>query len=136
MKMYCLPLAAAWVLAAAMPAATAQGQALVSASAPVSGASAPPAAKAGRKPLTPAEMRDNAAPPDESRPEGAVVPQISIPLGKPSPASSKPTSRATRPEPAASSAGVNDAVARCEAQVSEQARGECRDKLARQGRSR
>ena len=120
---------AAFTLATVPPWAAGQSVA----PAPDPGASAPVAAKPGPRTLTPAEKRDNATPPDESRPDGPVVPQISIPLGKSGPVSSKPVVRVPRPQPAASSGGVNDAVARCEAEADDQARAACRDRLSRQG---
>lgn len=125
-------LVAALALAAVLPWAAAQSVL----PGPVVGASAPAAAKPGPRPFTPAEQRENATPRDESRPEGPVVPQISIPLGKSVPASSKPTLRAARPEPAASSGGVDDAVARCEAQADAPTRAKCRDRLSHQGTRR
>ena len=132
MKIHCLCLAVAVGLVASLPAAMAQ----TSASAPVPGASAPSVAKAGRRALTPAELRANAAPPDDLRPEGPVVPQLSIPLGKPKPGPVKPKLRAMRPNPAASSGGVNDTAARCEAEADESARAQCRDSLVHPGRTR
>jgi hypothetical protein len=135
MKIHCLSRVAV-VLAASMLATVSPWAAAQSAAPPASGASAPAAAKPGPRTLTPAEKRDNATPPDESRPEGPVVPQISIPLGKSLPASSKPTLptlRPPRPAAAASAGGVNDAVARCEAQADESLRAKCRDRLSHQG---
>ena len=144
MKTRCLPLAAILALAFALPAAWAQA----AAPAPLAGASgssaaisaatsaAPTASKPGRRTLTPAEQRENAAPLDESRPEGSAVPQISIPLGKQAPPPLKPKLRAARPDPAAPSGGVNDEVARCEAQTDVYVRAKCREWLAQQGGSR
>ena len=123
---------AASTLSALSPWVSAQTAATV----PAAGASAPAAALPGPRTLSPAEKRDNATPPDESRPEGRVVPQISIPLGKSLPATSKPTLptlRPPRPAAAASSVGVNDAVARCEAQADEATRARCRKRLSHQG---
>ena len=64
------------------------------------------------------------------------MPQISIPLGKPSPLPLKPKLRTARPDPAAPSGGVNDEVARCEAQTDVYVRAKCREWLAQQGRGR
>jgi hypothetical protein len=132
MKFNCLPMVAAWACVAVLVPATAQ----TAAPRPLPGASASDPAKAGPRALTPAEKRDSATPADESRPEGPVVPQISIPLGKPTAEPLKPTLRAARPAPTASSGGVNDAVARCEAQADAATRARCRDRLAHQGSSR
>ena len=140
MKTRSLPLAATLALAFALPAAC-WAQAAAPVPAPgASGASvattAAPAAKPGRRTLTPAEQRENATPLDESRPEGPVVPQISVPLGKQSPLPLKPKLRTARPDPAAPSGGVNDEVARCEAQTDVYVRAKCREWLAQQGRGR
>ena len=132
MKIHSLPLVTAVVLAALQCSAAAQ----TGAPAPMPSASAAPAAKPGPRPMTPAEVRDSAAPTGDLRPEGQVTPQISVPLGKPFPTPPKPTSPAVRPATAASSGGINDAVARCEAQADEAARAKCRDSLARSGGSR
>jgi hypothetical protein len=68
------------------------------------------------------------------RPERAVVPQIVIPLSRKArpvaPAPSQPA------RGAAASAGIGDAVARCEAQVSAAERASCRTHLAREGMPR
>jgi hypothetical protein len=58
------------------------------------------------------------------------VPQVNVPLGR-DPAASAP--RAARPASAASKAGVDDAVARCEAERDPHVRATCRARLARQG---
>lgn len=130
MKIDCLSLAAALAFALALPAATAQ----TSVTGPVPGASAPRPAKPPPRRLTPAEMRDSAASPADDRPAGAVTPQISIPLGKKPAPPLKPYSPAARRDVAAAPGGIDDAAARCEAQTSEAARAECRDKLTRAGR--
>ena len=131
MKLRCLPLAAVLALATSLFAAMAQTSTLL----PSAGASAPTAAKAGPRALTPAELRDSASP-DDLRPEGPVKPQISIPLGKTAPVPLKSQLRAARPGAAASSGGINDAAARCEAQTDEQARAKCRDKFAHEASGR
>ena len=130
MKIRCLPLMASLALAVSLFAAVAQ----TSAPPPTSGASAPPAAKPGPKLLTPAELRNSASPPGDLRPDDPVTPQISIPLSKRPPAPLKQELRAVRRGTAASSGGIDDAAARCEAQSDEQARATCRDKLARETR--
>lgn len=131
MKIDFLPLAAALALAALQFPSTAQTSAP-----PLPAASAAPAGKPGPRLLTPAEMRDSAAPTGDLRPEGQVTPQISVPLGRAFPKPPKPAAPAVRPATAASSGGINDAVARCEAQADEASRAKCRDNLARAGGSR
>jgi hypothetical protein len=133
MKIRCLHLAAALMCAALPWGAMAQASSPV----PTSAASAPPAAKSGPKPLTAQQSRDSATMPGDLRPEHPVVPQINIPLGKKEPAPPKPPSKAASGGKAASApGGIDDAVARCEAQVDAQARADCRAKLARQGSNR
>jgi hypothetical protein len=127
MKTRCLPLAAALLLAAStLPAPAESG-----APAPLPAASSSAPVKSGPRVLTPLEMRDNASPPGELRPENPVTPQIRIPLGKKPP---KPEPTAQRPGNAASAGGLEDEVARCEGQAGEQVRAKCRDELARQKR--
>ena len=127
MKIDSLALAGTLAFALSLPAATAQTSVTV----PVAAASAPRTAKPSPRPLTPAELRESASSPADERPAGAVTPQISIPLGKHPPAPSMPFSRAARRSAAASSVGIDDAAARCEARTSEQARAECREQLSR-----
>ena len=83
----------------------------------------------GPRLLSPAEKRDNAdaaAAPD-LRPDRAVVPQISIPLGrKPAEPLTKPSAR----KPAAPPAQIGDGAARCEALAGDLERAACRKKLA------
>lgn len=130
MNTRCLPLAAALTLAVSIFSAAAQP-----ASAPVSpSASAPPAAKADPRPLSPTALRESASPPGDLRPEDPVKPQISIPFGKkPAPALA-PEPRAQRrigsASASAATGGINDASARCEAEVGDAARAACRSKLA------
>ena len=126
MKIRFLPLAAALALCVSPLAGFAQ------ASAPP--ASVPATTKTGPRLLTPAETRNSATVPGDLRPEHPVTPQISIPLGrKPPPISAAP---APPRRNAAPGAGIDDAAARCEAQVGEQVRAKCRDKLAREARAR
>jgi hypothetical protein len=106
-----------------------------SASAPSVNASAPLATKPRPRLLTPAELRESATVPGELRPRGeGTTPQLSVPLVKSPAVAPKP--RVVRPGKTAASGGINDAVARCEAQSDEQVRAKCRADLARQGRSR
>lgn len=135
MKIRYLPLAAALSLAATAFAVQAQ----VAAPAPILAASAAPAtsAKTGPRLLTPTQSRDSATTAGDVRPERRVTPQVSIPLGK----KPTPTTASTRPpgsaQPGGAAAGgINDGAARCEAQVDEQERAKCLDKLAREGGKR
>jgi hypothetical protein len=131
MKIRCLPLAAVLVLAVAPFAVMSQ------ASAPsVSAAPKPPSAKPGPRLLTPEESRESASTPGDVRPERQVAPQVSIPLGKKPPAPLKSDAGASRRKNGAPPGGIDDAAARCEAQVGEQVRAKCRDQLAREARAR
>ncbi len=123
----CLPLAAAFTLAVSVFAAVAQP-----ASAPVAAASAPKVEQAAPRPLSPTALRESASPPGDLRPEDPVKPQISIPLGKKPAVPLAPEPRAQRRMGSASAAagGINDASARCEAEVGNAARAACRNKLA------
>lgn len=128
MNTRCLPLAAALTLAVSIFSAAAQP-----ASAPLApSASAPPAAKADPRPLSPTALRESASPPGDLRPEDPVKPQISIPFGKKPLPALAPEPRAQRRIGSASAAagGINDASARCEAEVGNAARAACRSKLA------
>ena len=129
MKIRHLPLAAAMALAASSFAAQAQ----VTTPAQILAASAAPAAKTGPRLLTPTQSRDSATTAGDVRPERPVTQQVSIPLGK------KPTPSALPKRPpgsaqpnGAAAGGINDGAARCEAQVDEQERAKCHDKLARE----
>lgn len=128
---YWLPAVATAALAASMLLAMAQ-QGPPPASAP---ASAPLATKPGPRLLTPTELRDSASTPGDLRPEERVTPQIVIPLRKTAPPA-KTQRAAARQGTAASSAAIDDSVARCEAQSSEPAREKCRAGLAEKGRLR
>lgn len=107
---------------------------------PPSAASAPaaPAASApvGPRLRTPAETGKRATPPGALSPERPVTPQISIPLGRNQPPATpnepRPVRRGT-PTPAAG--GIDDSVARCEAQQDDQVRAACRAKLAREAKT-
>ena len=134
------PVAAA-LLALAGLAASAQGNAPAqapAASAP-SPAKPPPRLMSPAKPpprlMSPAETRDSATMPGEFRPEQPAKPQINIPLGKSADAPARPAARAAS-RSKTGPAGINDAVARCEAVVDASERAKCRDGLARQSGKR
>ena len=127
--------APAWATALAMACVPLASSAQVAVSAPAQTASAaaPLRTRPGPRLLTPAETRDSATQPGDVRPERPVTPQISIPLGKTPPAARTPEPiGAKRNRPAADARA--DAAARCEAQVGEQVRAKCRDRLAREAR--
>ncbi|MDP3822748.1 MAG: hypothetical protein Q8R33_14855 [Burkholderiales bacterium] len=127
MNTRCLPFAAALTFAVSVFSAAAQP-----ASAPALPSASAPAAKPAPRPLSPNELRESASPPGDLRPENPVKPQISIPLGsKPVPPLA-PEPRAQRRIGSASAVagGINDASARCEAEVGDVARAACRRKLA------
>src|SRR5438105_6197945 len=132
MKTRCLALAAAVLLAGATVRAPADS----SASAPLPAASSSAPVKPGPRLLTPLEMRDNATPPGELRPEHPVTPQVRIPLGKKPPAALNSQPAAPPPGNAASAGDIDPEAARCEALRGEQVRAKCRDELARKARTR
>lgn len=117
---------------------------------PAPGASTPVPPRnppAGVRMLSPAEQRDSATMPGELRPEQPAKPQINIPLGKTPPPAAKPQGRASQPDrPRAGTvgqgdndgvrSGMDDAVARCEAQTDVRLRERCRAALAKQGSTR
>ena len=105
--------------------------------APGVGASAPlmPAVP-GPKLLSPAETRDSASMPGELRPEQPAKPQINIPLGRTPPVAATAASAAASRAQPGTKAGINDAVARCEAIVDETLRARCRADLAKQAPTR
>ena len=83
--------------------------------------------------MSPAETRDSATMPGELRPAEPAKPQINIPLGKSADTPARPAARAaSRTGPA----GINDAVARCEAMADATERRKCRDGLARRSGQR
>ena len=124
-----LPLAAALTLAAWLISSIAQ-----TATAPLPAASAPTPVKPVERPLSPTALRESASPPGDLRPEDPVKPQISIPFGKQPAAPLAPEPRAQRrigtASTAATAGGINDASARCEAELGDAARAACRNKLA------
>lgn len=100
------------------------------AQAPATAASTP-SAKPPPRALSPNESREVATTPGSRRPEDPVIPQINIPLGRtpPPPVAGK----ATAARHGQTSGGIDDRVARCEAQSSSAARATCRDRLVREG---
>ena len=100
----------------------------------VASAPVPSRTRPGPRLLTPIETRDSATQPGDVRPEHPVTPQINIPLGKTPPAAKTPELIGAKRNRPAADAGADDAVARCEAQVGEQVRAKCRDRLAREAR--
>ena len=122
-----LPLLVCALLAAWMLSAEAQ-----TAAAPANAAaSAPSVAKPGPRLQTPIELREGATAPGDLRPDERVTPQIVIPLRKNTPPPTKAQRAAARRGTAASaSGGIDDSVARCEAQAPKAAREKCLDSLA------
>jgi hypothetical protein len=104
--------------------------AVVSKPAPLSPKSANPA-KPGTKLMTQDQKLDTAN--YDMQNERPVVNQFSMPLGKVPPAPASPGTRAPGTYP---KDGIDDAAARCGALVSAQARADCRDKLAKDAKSR
>jgi len=130
MKTTRLPLVAAALLAVS-PWST-MAQTVVTRPAPTASAAAP--TKPAPRVLTPDEKRETATVPGDLRPEGPATPQLSIPLGK---TADKPTSpTAKRGKTGSAAGGINDAVARCNAEVDDNERAKCRDRAAQQSRSR
>jgi len=99
--------------------------------APSSARSASSVLQPNREPTGAQRARDLATPPGGPRPERPTVPQVNVPLGR-DPAASQPAARASRPAAAASMAGVDDSVARCEAERDKHVRAACRARLARE----
>ena len=83
-------------------------------------ASAPVQAKRQTRPLTSAEKLESAAPPGELRPERTITPQITIPLSKTPPDS-------TRSQGRPSGSQVDDSAGRCAAIADENQRAMCRE---------
>ena len=126
MKLRCLSLSA--MLLMAVPVWAAETRAPVAAPR----ASAPTAVKPGPRLMSPAEMNANASPPGDLRPENPVTPQIVIPLRGDQPtAPTKPEKRNAKGVRPASTGGVNDAAARCEALSDAAARAACREGIKR-----
>ena len=133
MNIRCWPVAALLACVALPPGAWAQASA-PDAQSPA--ASAPAAAKPRPSPLTPQQLRESATSPGELRPEHATVPQVNVPLGRKPAVPVKPQSKASRRGEAEPADGIDDAVARCEAQADRQVRADCRAKMAIEGRKR
>jgi hypothetical protein len=131
-NMRCWPVAAMLACAALPSGAPAQ----VSAPAQSPTASAPVAGKPRATPLTPQQLRESATSPGDLRPEHAAVPQVNVPLGRKPAVPVKPQSKASSRGEAEPADGINDAVARCEAQADRQVRADCRARLAIEGRKR
>ena len=116
-----LPLAVALTLAAWLISSIAQT------------ATAPPlpAASAPRL-LSPSALRESASPPGDLRPEDPVKPQISIPFGKKpaTPMVPEPSAQRRTGSTAAAAGGINDASARCEAEIGDAERAACRTRIA------
>ena len=127
MKFRCLPFVAA-VAAMALPIV-----ALAQASAPVA-ASAPRAAKPSPKLMTAEEKRDTAL--HDLEPERQVTPQVNIPLNKPGQEAAKPYGYTKSRTAGTSTGGIDDAAARCKAEANEQARAACRDRVAKESKTR
>ena len=90
--------------------------------------SAPAPVKPVPRAMSPATQRDSAAMPDETRPEGKTVPQLSIPLGKGE--STKATLGVSKSGKSRTGGAVNDSAARCNAEADDSARALCRDRAA------
>ncbi len=110
-----LPLAPCW----------AQGETSAAAASAPAPRAKPVKPKPAPRPLSPAEQREVAAPPLDKPPQGEVQPQLHIPLTRKQPAANKPHVQHGVEAPASGS--VNDAVARCQAQPTPQARAQCRE---------
>ena len=134
MKTDCLKSVIALVIACLSLMSMAQVAAPTTLPESVASAPVPTRTRPGPRLLTPVESRDSATHPGDVRPEHPVTPQISIPLGKTPPAARTPEPIGAKRNRPAGAAGVDDAVARCEAQVGEQVRAKCRDRLAREAR--
>ena len=124
------PLAIALTLAAALVSSIVQTAMATTPAMPE--ASTPSAGKVVPRPLGPAELRESATTPGDLRPQDPVRPQVNIPLGKqPGPSlASEPRAQRRIGSASATSGGINDASARCEAEADPQARLSCRNKLA------
>jgi hypothetical protein len=118
-------------LAVACGAAAAQGGATFAPAASAAAASAPINPRPGPRPMSPAEMRDAAAPTADQRPEGQVTPQLSIPFGKAATGPLKLPTRAAKNAPSASANHIDEGAARCEAASEAQLRTSCRETLER-----
>ena len=127
----------AW-LAVPLPAHAQPTASDATASAPATVASAPPLKTIGPRLLTTEQKRDNAdltaAP--ESRPDRAVTPQLTIPLGRKAAPSTSGPAAVRGSKPPSASGEVDDAAARCDALSNKQARLVCLDRAARDTKAR
>jgi len=132
--------AAAGLLALGIGAASAQPASAPNAlpSLGASAASAPaPTQPVGPRLRSPAETGNRATAPGDLRPERPVSPQISIPIGKPVPADGPNADRRVLKRPAPPTTGsIDDAAARCESQVDDTLRADCRARLAREAKGK
>ncbi len=119
------------VLLSAAAASQGQAQPQVRPATPASAASATVSRELSPPRRTESELRQEAAEPGELRPEHAVIPQIVIPVGRRLPVEPKPSPANARPGKASASGSIDDAAARCRAQVSQQARALCDDRHCR-----
>jgi hypothetical protein len=103
------------------------------ADAQTSPAAAPTAAPAASAPSvqTPARQRDNAPAPGTVEPDPKTVPQITVPLGRPSSDDLRAKPQAAVPGRAASAGVIDDDAARCRAQASEDLRLLCLARVKR-----
>jgi hypothetical protein len=109
--------------------ASAPAAALPGASGPSMGRAAPGPLKPPPKLPTAQQKRDQAAESGDLRPDRPVTPQLNIPLGKGT--SHKPQRTTGRPgtRPSSGGSGIDDSVARCNAESDPQARADCRAAL-------
>jgi hypothetical protein len=105
---------------------------LPAASAPSKSASGVPTPPPGPRQRSAAETGGRATAPGDLKPERPVAPQISIPIGKKAPPPTAREEGVVQRGGAASAGGVDDAAARCEAQIDAQLRSDCRAKLVHQ----
>ncbi len=137
----CALVGAAWASASAMALAQTPASAPTtplpdSPPSAASGPRAPASAPVGPRLRTPAETGKRAIAPGDLSPERPVTPQVTIPFGRnPPPVKPEPPVRRGTPTPP-TPGGVDDSVARCEAQEDATERAACRAKLAREAKTR
>jgi hypothetical protein len=71
--------------------------------------------------------------PGDVRPEEAVIPQLSVPLGRTPPAPAQTKADLERKRQAASKGGVEDSIARCKAAPTKSEREDCLSRQQRVG---
>lgn len=113
------------------PAPTLPDLPAATASAPDGGASAVPNRRPPPRLRSVTETGDSAAAPGDLKPERAVKPQLTIPFGKKAPPPTPREQSAVDRGAASASTGVDDQAARCDAEIVEALRADCRAKLAR-----